>query len=168
MEHSWGPVSHDAAFPERGPARARGASGSARPGCSLCQSRNRNRIRRSSPEAQRRNLLRAQAPATEATNLLFLQRFTLKVVNSRKDVRVVQLNTHLSGSRHLLFLYLCACISFIYLLVDHLKVHGRGARVAQSVKCLTLRLSSGLNLRVMSSSPVLGSMLGSVPGTKPT
>lgn len=35
--------------------------------------------------------------------------------------------------------------------------------MAQSVKCLTLDLSSGLNLRVMSSSPMLGSMLGVEP-----
>ena len=39
----------------------------------------------------------------------------------------------------------------------------RGAGVAQSVKCLALDLSSGLDLRVRSSSPTLGSMLGVKP-----
>ena len=39
-----------------------------------------------------------------------------------------------------------------------------GARVAQSVKRLMLDLSLGLDLRVVSSSP----MLGPVPGVEPT
>ena len=39
-----------------------------------------------------------------------------------------------------------------------------GAWVAQLVKCLTLDFSSGLDLRVVSSSPALGS----VPGVAPT
>ena len=34
--------------------------------------------------------------------------------------------------------------------------------MAQSVKCPTLDLSSGLDLRVMSSSPTLGSVLGTI------
>ena len=38
--------------------------------------------------------------------------------------------------------------------------------MAQSVKCLTLDFSSGLDLRVMSSSPALGSMLGMEPTFK--
>ena len=38
-----------------------------------------------------------------------------------------------------------------------------GAWVAQSVKHRTLDLSSGLALRVVSSSPTLGSMLGMEP-----
>ena len=41
-----------------------------------------------------------------------------------------------------------------------------GCLVAQSVKCPTLDLGSGLNLRVMSSSPVLSSMLGMMPALK--
>ena len=36
--------------------------------------------------------------------------------------------------------------------------------MAQSIKCPTLDLNSGLNLRVVNSSPVLGSM----PGVEPT
>lgn len=39
----------------------------------------------------------------------------------------------------------------------------RGAWVIQSVKCLTLDLSSGIDLRVMSSSPVLHFVLGVEP-----
>ena len=35
--------------------------------------------------------------------------------------------------------------------------------MVQSVKCLTLDLSSGLDLSVMSSSPMLGSVLGVEP-----
>ena len=35
--------------------------------------------------------------------------------------------------------------------------------MGQSVKRLTLDLSSGLDLRVVSSSPTLGSMLGAIP-----
>ena len=38
-----------------------------------------------------------------------------------------------------------------------------GAWVAQSVGCLTFDLSSVLDLRVMSSSPVLGFVLGMAP-----
>jgi len=38
--------------------------------------------------------------------------------------------------------------------------------VAQSVKCPTLDLSSGLDLRVVSSNPMLGSMLGMEPTLK--
>ena len=38
-----------------------------------------------------------------------------------------------------------------------------GAWVAQSVKCLTLDLSSGLDLMVVSWSPALSSMLGMEP-----
>ena len=38
-----------------------------------------------------------------------------------------------------------------------------GAWVAQSVKCLTLDLSSGFDLKVVISSLMLGSMLGVVP-----
>jgi len=41
-----------------------------------------------------------------------------------------------------------------------------GTWVAQSVKHPTLDLSSGLDLRVMSSSPTLGSMLGVEPTLK--
>ena len=37
---------------------------------------------------------------------------------------------------------------------------GRDAWVAQLVKCLTLDLSPDLDLRVMSSNPALGSILG--------
>ena len=40
----------------------------------------------------------------------------------------------------------------------------RGARATQSVKLPTLDLSSGLDLRVVKSSP----MLGSAPGVRPT
>ena len=40
------------------------------------------------------------------------------------------------------------------------------AWLAQSDKYLTLDLSSGLDLRVMSSSPALGSMLGMEPTKK--
>ena len=43
------------------------------------------------------------------------------------------------------------------------KIEDRGAWVALLVKCWTLDLSSGLDLRVMSSSPTLGSMLGVEP-----
>ena len=39
------------------------------------------------------------------------------------------------------------------------KQHWWGAWVAQSVKCLTLQLSSGLDLRVMGLSPTSGSVL---------
>ena len=39
----------------------------------------------------------------------------------------------------------------------------RGTWVAWSVKCPTLDLSSGLELTVMSSNPMLGSMLGMKP-----
>ena len=42
----------------------------------------------------------------------------------------------------------------------------RGAWVAQSAKHLTLDLSSDLDLRVMSSSPMLGSVLGVEPTLK--
>ena len=38
-----------------------------------------------------------------------------------------------------------------------------GAWAAQLVKCFTLHLSSGLGLRVMSSTPTLGSALGMGP-----
>ena len=38
--------------------------------------------------------------------------------------------------------------------------------LAESVKCLTLDLSSGLDLRVVSSSPILGSALGMKPTLK--
>jgi len=44
--------------------------------------------------------------------------------------------------------------------VLELRRQDRDAWVAQTVKCLTLDLSSGLDLRVLSSSPALGSMLG--------
>ena len=47
-----------------------------------------------------------------------------------------------------------------------IKSSSRGAWVAQLVKCPTLDLSSGLDLRVMSSSPVLGSALGMEPTQK--
>ena len=40
--------------------------------------------------------------------------------------------------------------------------------MAQSVKHLTLDLSPGLDLSIMSSSPELGSRLGSALGLKPT
>ena len=39
----------------------------------------------------------------------------------------------------------------------------RGAWLAQSVKCLTLDLSSGLDLRVVSWGSALGSALGGEP-----
>ena len=39
------------------------------------------------------------------------------------------------------------------------RITERGGWVAQSVECLTLDLSSGLHLRVVSSSPVLASTL---------
>ena len=39
----------------------------------------------------------------------------------------------------------------------------RGAWVAQLIECLTLDLSSGLDLKVVSSSPALGSMLSVKP-----
>ena len=42
----------------------------------------------------------------------------------------------------------------------------RGAWVAQSIEHLTLDLSSGLDLRVVSSNPVLGWALGVKPGRK--
>ena len=42
----------------------------------------------------------------------------------------------------------------------------RGARVAQSAKHLPLDLGSGLDLRVVSSSPALGSALGLKPPEK--
>ena len=47
---------------------------------------------------------------------------------------------------------------------EYFKIYFRGTRVAQLVKGPTLDLSSGLNLRIMSSN----SMLGIVLGTKPT
>ena len=40
------------------------------------------------------------------------------------------------------------------------KFNVRGTWVAQLVKCLTFDLSPGLDLRVVSSSPTLGSALG--------
>ena len=43
------------------------------------------------------------------------------------------------------------------------RIYNWGSLVAQSVKHLTLDLSSGLDLRVLSSSLVLGSMLGVEP-----
>ena len=42
----------------------------------------------------------------------------------------------------------------------------RGVWVAYLVECLTLDLSSGLDLSVMSSSPALGPMLGMEPNLK--
>ena len=44
--------------------------------------------------------------------------------------------------------------------------HSRGVWVAQLIKHLTLDLSSGFDLRVMSLSPVLGSTLGMEPTLK--
>jgi len=41
-----------------------------------------------------------------------------------------------------------------------------GAWVAQSAKCPTLDLSSGIDLGVMSSSPALGSTVGMAPTSK--
>ena len=55
---------------------------------------------------------------------------------------------------------------FFYLTNFNLKVKIQGTWVAQSVKHLTLDLSSGLDLRVLSSSPTLGSMLGVEPTFK--
>ena len=59
----------------------------------------------------------------------------------------------------------CHCYGSRYLLstVHHFKNNkaGGGSWGAQSVKCLIL--SSGLDLRVMSSTPVLGSTLGVKP-----
>ena len=40
--------------------------------------------------------------------------------------------------------------------------------MAQLVKCLILDLSSGLDLRVVSSSPSLGSTLGSILSMEPS
>lgn len=40
------------------------------------------------------------------------------------------------------------------------RLHFWGAWMAESVKCPTLDFSSGLHLRVMSVSPLLGSILG--------
>ena len=42
------------------------------------------------------------------------------------------------------------------------RIVGRGAWVAQSVKCLTLDLGSGHDLRVVRSNPMLGSELDGV------
>ena len=42
-------------------------------------------------------------------------------------------------------------------------MHSSGSWVTQSVECLALNLSSGLDLRVVSSSPILGSMLDMEP-----
>ena len=44
-----------------------------------------------------------------------------------------------------------------------LKKINRGSWVAQSVKCPTLDLNSGFDIRVVSSSPSLGAMLGAKP-----
>ena len=46
------------------------------------------------------------------------------------------------------------------------KKAGVGTWVAQSVKCLTLDLSSGLDLTAVSSSPMLGFALGMKPTLK--
>ena len=46
---------------------------------------------------------------------------------------------------------------------EQFKRENRGIWVVQSVKRLALDLSLGLDLRVMSSSPVFGSMLGMEP-----
>ena len=52
--------------------------------------------------------------------------------------------------------------------VSEWKIHHRGAWVDGWVKRLTLDFSSGLDLRVMSMSPMLGSTLGSMLGMEPT
>ena len=49
-----------------------------------------------------------------------------------------------------------------------LKVPNGDCWVVQSVKCLTLDLSSGLDLKVLSSGPVSGFVLGSTLGVEPT
>ena len=49
----------------------------------------------------------------------------------------------------------------INILLKVLKV--RGAWMVEYLKCLTLNLGSGLNLKVMDSGPALGSMLGMEP-----
>ena len=46
---------------------------------------------------------------------------------------------------------------------EQFKRENRGIWVVQSVKRLALDLSLGLDLRVMSSNPTLGSMLGMEP-----
>ena len=48
-------------------------------------------------------------------------------------------------------------------LKENVKIDTKGTWVAQWVKHLTLDLSSGLDLRVVSSSPMLGSTLGVKP-----
>ena len=59
----------------------------------------------------------------------------------------------------LFFIYL-----FFYIFFCILKmISSRGSWVAQSVKLLTLDLTSGLDLNIMSSSLALGSMLGMKP-----
>lgn len=52
--------------------------------------------------------------------------------------------------------------SIAFTLCKH-NARGWGACVSQSVKHLTLDLGTGLDLRVMSSSPMMGSMLGVQP-----
>ena len=49
-----------------------------------------------------------------------------------------------------------------------LKVPNGDCWVVQSVKCLTLDLSSGLDLKVLSLGPVSGFVLGSTLGVEPT
>jgi len=57
------------------------------------------------------------------------------------------------------------CTYYLILKIKYLKKI-RGTSVAQSVKHLTVDLSSGPDLRVMSSSSMLGSMLGMEPTLK--